>query len=61
MAVMWVNPISAMPFRVGSQTAPFKLSNDWSDKIPTAPILVPGTVGRKSKLKSNETKIEVKY
>jgi hypothetical protein len=51
MAVMWVNPISAMPFRVGSQTAPFKLSNDWSDKIPTAPILVPGTVGRKKQVK----------
>ena len=43
MAVMCENPISAIPLSVGSQTASFRLSNDWSDRIPTAPMLVPGT------------------
>ena len=40
---MWVNPISSIPLSVGSHTAPLKLSKDWSDRIPTAPMLVPGT------------------
>jgi hypothetical protein len=40
--------MSAMPLSVGSQTASWRLANDWSDKMPTAPMLVPGT-GSKNK------------
>ena len=45
ISVMWVKHMSAIAFSVGSQTASFRLGKDWSDRIPTAPILVPGTGG----------------
>ena len=43
ISVIWVKPMSAIPFKVLSQTWPLRLAKLLSDKIPANSALLPGT------------------
>ena len=43
ISVIWVNPMSEIPFNVASQTRDFRLSKLLSDNMPANSARLPGT------------------